>query len=247
MVRRLAHAVAVSMIALVWITLFCTFMYVLGAFLIYSNFLVIVAMILGVCFSAILGKRLNVTNEEPSTIRGKLCMLLVLMPFFAIVLPSTFILFLHPQEDSKIGIIGGKTTLQERFIYFVPLVDFYEWVTPHQSINTEVIAITKDGKRVKGHIYAEMDLHVNEPMLLELAARFNGVDEHIQKELYQELERKFQEAVAKRNLEELSEVLTIEWETGNGVSEHVLTSLNVEWSGTLVISNIHPYFSNDTT
>lgn len=149
------------------------------------------------------------------------------------------------REKENMWLVNGDAHAENAFVVARPFWDRITFVLVKQDITMHAVAQTKDGKRVRGYLHANLRL-VSEPSIVTRALG-NKVNPNnvVKQALAKEVREAFEHAVAKRNLDELSNTLVLEWDTGSAVDRNLLASVGVEWAGTMHVNNIHAYFAQN--
>lgn len=122
----------------------------------------------------------------------------------------------------------------------VPFFSTIRSIKKDQTVHFHAIATTADGHKVRGMIKAQLRLSSDEEQILR-AGRQSDPDAAIQSRMQQTFKFQFQREVAKQPLADLKPNLVLEYNTSTAANRNLLQMVGVEWSGTISVSEIHPY------
>lgn len=173
---------------------------------------------------------------------GARLVLYMLCPIALLVSLTSFI-FGAPFADTgkdKRWFLGDK--LQRGIFVAIPFVQNIWGVPNQQDVSFEAFGTTMDGKRVRGLVTAEFRLSPDDALIAATVAKNGNPTKDFQGLAKANLSKLFERAVGRRELSALQPDLVLEYGTGSGADTEGFRRLGIEWSGTLRVTDLHPYF-----
>ncbi len=206
-----------------------------------SWFYIFVAMAAGVFGWLLLFVYLN-RYRESSTVKCNDFQLFLLICWPGVVI-FCFGSFLFFDGETEKWIINSKVGRQ-RSVFVLPFISDIRKVSISQDASTEIVAITKDGIRIRAHVHAELKLTADDATVLRVVQGWVNPNNRIHQEVVREMQRKFREVALRHDLKDINDLM-VDWETGSAISESFLSSLGLEWDGALSVSSVRVWFGKD--
>lgn len=151
---------------------------------------------------------------------------------------------LHVPTVDKVWIIDGKTTLNNEVLLRPPFAPFATSIQKKQPFIGFMKSSTKDGVPIAGTVTGEFRLaDDNESVVLSRFGSVKDPDKEVDVLLMQTLHGFFEKAMARMNAAEVAALpshFTLEVDIGDAAA--AVNLLGLKRNGSIIVSNIHPYF-----
>jgi len=156
-----------------------------------------------------------------------------------ILLASNFIFL---QDANWIWVVNGdKTTISQKYVTAIPYVSEIRWVSKYFALDFDVFATTADGTKIRGHVKTDMHILQDKTTVVRLT-RGEDPDSSVVKNAQGAIQLQFWRQIAKQKIADVKPSIVLEYIAGRQAQPGI-DSIGVNWNGTLVISDIHPYFN----
>lgn len=148
---------------------------------------------------------------------------------------------LHFADQGKVWIVDGKTSLDNAVLIRSPFTPFATSIDKKQDISIMFTAVTKEGISVVGTVAGAFRLTDNESEIVSHIGARKNPDLEIRRELVGILSRAFGDALARRNVADISALannfaLEVDVATAAAVKQ-----LGLRRNGSIIVYNLHPY------
>lgn len=144
---------------------------------------------------------------------------------------------------ARYAVINYKSSVRavnEGSAWFIPYFHELEWFPKDQTIDTKLIAQTKEGKNVQANVKAELRLIGSKKNLLSVYHQ-QGSQKILRKQLTKILQEKFEVAISRYELSNIPREIVIEDLVGEKLQD--FSRYGVKWAGIMRIDDIHRYFA----